>query len=177
MKIKDISYFTRHESVAGNESGRSLIEMLGTIGIITMITIGAISGAGTSWTFWKANQTHEQVMEIIQGISDIYSWNRDGWTSAKFNNISQLCKDADFSSCDDSNNIQLSLGNFTSIVGSNGGRTLTITVDNIPYKAAQHLAEKVDGHVITEIKCNPPCEDEIRRARTLVFTHDSEAEE
>lgn len=177
MKIKDISYFTRHESVAGNESGRSLIEMLGTIGIITMITVGAISGAGTSWTFWKANQTHEQVMEIIQGISDIYSWNRDGWTINNFDNISQLCKDADFSSCDDSNNIQLSLGSFTSIVGSNGGRTLTITVDDIPYKAAQYLAEKVDGHVITEIECDPLCDDENRGARTLVFTHDSEAEE
>ena len=176
MKIKDISYFTRHESVAGNESGRSLVEMLGTIGIITMITVGAISGAGTSWTFWKANQTHEQVMEIIQGISDIYSWNRDGWAIADFNEIS-LCKDADFSSCDDSNNIQLSLGSFESIVGSNEGRTLTITIEDIPYKAAQYLARKVDGHVITEIECVPKCDDEIRKARTLVFTHDPEAEE
>lgn len=177
MKIKDISYFTRHESVASNESGRSLIEMLGTIGIITMITVGAISGAGTSWTFWKANQTHEQVMEIIQGISDIYSWNRDGWVSANFNEIPLLCKDAGFSSCDDSNNIKLSLGSFKSIVGSNGGRTLTITIEDIPYKAAQYLAEKVDGHVITEVECVPKCNDENRGARTLVFTHDSEAEE
>ena len=177
MKIKDISYFTRHESVAGNESGRSLIEMLGTIGIITMITVGAISGAGTSWTFWKANQTHEQVMEIIQGISDIYSWNRDGWASAKFDNISQLCKDADFSSCDDSDNIQLSLGSFTSIDGSNGGRTLTITVENIPYQAAKYLAGKADGHVITDIECYLPCDDKNRGARTLYFTHDPKVEE
>lgn len=176
MTIKDISYFTRHESVAGNESGRSLIEMLGTIGIITMITIGAISGAGTSMTFWKANQTHEQVMEIIQGISDIYSWNRDGWIDADFSQDT-LCEQNDFSSCTDADKIQLSLGSFKSIVGSNEGRTLTITVEDIPYKAAQYLAGKADEHVITEIKCDPSCNDKNRGARTLVFTHGPKVEE
>lgn len=175
MTIKDISYFTRHKHMAGNESGRSLVEMLGTIGIITMITVGAISGAGTSWTFWKANQTHEQVMEIIQGISDIYSWNRNGWPD-KFNDIPQLCKDAGFSSCDDSNNIQLSLGSGIVIDGGDG-TFLEITVTGIPYKAAQYLAGKVDGHVITKIECDPLCDDETRGPRILVFTHDPEAEE
>ena len=182
MKIKDISYFTRHERIAGNESGRSLVEMLGTIGIITMITVGAISGAGTSWTLWKANQTHEQIMEIIQGISDIYSWNRDGWGNITFNedndNIQQLCKDAGFSSCDDSNNIQLSLGTLDSIVGVNNNdeTTLKITVSGIPYNAYHHLYGKTDGHIITKIECQG-CTDGSRRAKTLIFTHDPHAGE
>lgn len=179
MTIKDISYFTRHERIAGNESGRSLVEMLGTIGIITMITVGAISGAGTSWTFWKANQTHEQVMEIIQGISDIYSWNRDGWIKADFSNPNDLCEDAGLSSCSDSDEIQLSLGTLVSIVGLNDGTALEITVAGIPYKAAQYLLGKADGDVITSIECSGPnCSDGSRGGyRTLIFTHDPRANE
>ncbi|MBR6674637.1 MAG: hypothetical protein IKL32_01795 [Alphaproteobacteria bacterium] len=176
MKIKDISYFTRHERIAGNESGRSLVEMLGTIGIITMITVGAISGASTGMALWKANQTHEQIMEIIQGITDIYSWNRDGWVNADFDNIPQLCKDAGFSSCDDSNNIQLSLGTLDSIVGLNDGTALKITVSGIPYNAYHHLYGKKDGHIITDIDC-PGCTDGSRGAKTLIFTHDPHAGE
>ena len=170
MKIKDISYFTRHERIAGNESGRSLIEMLGTIGIITMITVGAISGAGTSWTFWKANQTHEQVMEIIQGISDIYSWNRDGWINADFSQDT-LCKQNDFSSCTDADKIQLSLGSGIKIDGGDG-TFLKITVADIPYKAAQYLVGKADEHIITSIDCSGSnCSDGSRGNKTLIFTH------
>ena len=177
MTIKDISYFTRHKHMAGNESGRSLVEMLGTIGIITMITIGAISGAGTSMTFWKANKTHEEIMEIIQGISDIYSWNRDGWIDADFNNIPQLCKDAGFSSCDDSNNIQLSLGSGIKIDGGDG-TFLKITVEDIPYKAAQYLLGKADEHFITSIDCSGSnCSDGSRGNKKLIFTHDPGANE
>ena len=175
MKIKDISYFTRHERIAGNESGRSLVEMLGTIGIITMITVGAISGASTGMALWKATQTHEQIMEIIQGISDIYSWNRDGWINADFSQ-DILCEQNNFSSCTDGK-IQLSLGTLDSIVGLNDGTALKITVAGIPYKAAQYLAGKADKHVITEIKCDPPCNDQNRGARTLFFTHGPKVEE
>lgn len=184
MKIKDISYFTRHERIAGNESGRSLVEMLGTIGIITMITVGAISGAGTSWTFWKANQTHEQVMEIIQGISDIYSWNRDGWINADFSKKT-LCEQNDFSSCSCTGEgenktctIQLSLGSGVEINGGDG-TFLKITVADIPYKAAQYLLGKADGNVITSIECSGSnCRDGSRGGyRTLIFTHDPGANE
>ena len=182
MTIKDISYFTRHKHMAGNESGRSLVEMLGTIGIITMITVGAISGASTSMTFWKANKTHEEIMEIIQGISDIYSWNRNGWIKADFSQKT-LCEQNDFSSCSCTGEgesktctIQLSLGSGVEINGGDG-TFLKITVANIPYKAAQYLAGKADEHVITKIECDPLCDDETHKARTLVFTHDPEAEE
>ena len=176
MKIKDISYFTRHERIAGNESGRSLVEMLGTIGIITMITVGAISGASTGMALWKANQTHEQIMEIIQGITDIYSWNRNGWADADFSNPNDLCEDAGLSSCSDSGKIQLSLGTLDSIVGLNDGTALKITVSGIPYNAYHHLYGKKDGHIITDIDCQG-CTDGNRGAKTLIFTHDPRADE
>ena len=175
MTIKDISYFTRGTHQAGNESGRSLIEMLGTLGIITMITVGAIAGIGTGMTMWKANQTHEQIMELIQGITDMYSWNRHGWSVAKLDDQNKLCQDGGFSSCDDSGNIQFPLGNAVTITGDNEGTILTITVAGIDYKTAKYLEGKADGHMITDIECVPKCNDENRGARTLVFTHDSEA--
>ncbi len=178
MTIKDVSYFTRQGHSAGNESGRSLIEMLGTIGIITMITVGAISGAGTGMTMWKANQTHEQIMEIIQGITDLYSWNRYGWPDKAFD-LNELCANANFSSCDeDDGTIQLSLGTLDKIVGSNNGTTLTITVSNIPYRAYQHLQGKKDKHVITSIECSGSnCSGDSHGDKTLIFTHNSQGAE
>lgn len=171
MTIKDISYFSRGTHSTGNESGRSMVEMLGTIGIITMITIGAIAASGTGMAMWKSNQTHEQVMELIQGITDIYSWNRDGWTTADFSHQA-LCENGDFSSCEDGN-IVFSSGSTVKVEGANEGTTLLITVSDIDYKIAQFLQTKKDASVITNITCVKNCEKGNRGAKTLLFTHDS----
>ena len=179
MTTKDISYFTRSTPRAGNESGRSLVEMLGTIGIITMITVGAISGSNMALDMWKANQAVEQVMEIIQGVTDMYSWNRDGWEDLDGEHA-ELCINGGFSSCegDDEKNqiIRLAVGD-TPTIEHEGGTKLIINVNNVSYKAYNHIKGKADGKLITSIECvgTKSCNPENRGSKDIRFIHDINA--
>ena len=181
MTMKDISYFTRSTPRISDERGRSLIEMLGTIGIITMITVGAITGSNTALEMWKANQTQEQVMEIIQGITDMYSWNKYGWADADLSHET-LCKNADFSSCEgeDNQRIKLETGDHITIIGKNNsngvGTILEITVENVKNSVYNHLANKVDGKLITSITCSGGgCSKGNRGNKNITFIHNAEA--
>ena len=176
MTIKDISYFTHSTPHPNNESGRSLIEMLGTIGIITMITVGAIAGSNMALEMWKANQTAEQVMEIIQGVTDMYSWNRDGWIDLDTTH-SELCFNGGFSSCEGedekSQSIRFALGDAPTITHI-GGTKLMINLNNVSYKAYHHIIGKADGKLITKIECVARCEAENRGSKDIRFIHDVE---
>ncbi|MGN1063625.1 MAG: hypothetical protein ACI4QM_04820 [Alphaproteobacteria bacterium] len=60
-----------------DESGRSLVEMLGTIAIITMITIGGITGINIGMQMYRVGEAQNDVEQLIQGVDDIYSWERN----------------------------------------------------------------------------------------------------
>jgi len=60
-----------------NESGRSMIEMLGVLSIMGVIMYGAVAGINFGIDMYKINATLTEVEELAQGIVDIYSWNRD----------------------------------------------------------------------------------------------------
>ncbi|MBR5130036.1 MAG: hypothetical protein IKV03_02290 [Alphaproteobacteria bacterium] len=163
-----------------NESGRSLIEMLGTIGIITMITVGAIAGINTATNMWKASQTQEQVMEIIQGIIDINSWRRDGWSNAKTDHA-DLCTKGDFSSCNDGV-IQLALGDPVDIKientytdeGEIADSTLIFTLYNVNFRAVNYLLTKADGKLISEVVCDNCIRGKRGNDKIVRFIHRSE---
>ena len=55
-----------------NQSGRTMMEMLGVLAIIGVITYGAISGINSGMTSYKINQTYIEVSNIISGMQDIY---------------------------------------------------------------------------------------------------------
>lgn len=65
-----------------NESGRTMLEMLGVLAIIGIITYGAIAGINYGMSSYKVNQTYNEVQEIIQGIEDLYSWS-NGYPSGE----------------------------------------------------------------------------------------------
>ena len=60
-----------------DESGRSLIEMLGTIAIITMLTVGGMTGAGYAMQAWRANTAADDIEQAVLGVQDLYSWQKD----------------------------------------------------------------------------------------------------
>ena len=60
-----------------NESGRSMIEMLGVLSIMGVIMYGAVAGINFGIDMYKINATLTEVEELAQAIVDIYSWNRD----------------------------------------------------------------------------------------------------
>ena len=53
--------------------GRSMIEMLGVLAIIGVLSVGGIAGYSKAMEKWKINKTIEQVEEITQNILTLYA--------------------------------------------------------------------------------------------------------
>ena len=61
-------------TISENESGRSLIEMLAVISVISMITVGSISAMNYGLQAYRANASYDLVESTAQRVSDLYSW-------------------------------------------------------------------------------------------------------
>ena len=59
-----------------NESGRTMLEMLGVLAIMGVIMYGAIAGIGFGVESYKINATYNMIEDLSQGIVDLYSWSR-----------------------------------------------------------------------------------------------------
>lgn len=53
------------------ESGRSMIEMLGVLAIMGVITVGAIGMISTAMRTQKRNAVNEEVMQIVTGVRQL----------------------------------------------------------------------------------------------------------
>ena len=51
--------------------GRSMIEMLGVLAIIAVLSVGGIAGYSKAMTKWKTNKTIEQTTNIIDGLTTL----------------------------------------------------------------------------------------------------------
>lgn len=66
----------KHTAALHEESGRTMLEMLGVLAIMGIITYGAIAGINYGMTSYKVNQTYNEVQDIVQGVQDLYSWSK-----------------------------------------------------------------------------------------------------
>ena len=53
-----------------------MLEMLGVLAIMGIITYGAIAGINYGMSSYKINQTYSEVQDIVQGVEDLYSWTK-----------------------------------------------------------------------------------------------------
>ena len=60
-----------------NESGRTMLEMLGVLAIMGVIVYGAVAGIGFGIEVYKVNASYTDLEELSQGIIDLYSWSDD----------------------------------------------------------------------------------------------------
>lgn len=56
-----------------NQSGRSMIEMLGVLAIIGVLSVGGIAGYSKAMSKYRANKTIEQITMIANGVRTLYS--------------------------------------------------------------------------------------------------------
>lgn len=56
-----------------NESGRSMIEMLGVLAIVGVLSVGGIAGYSKAMTKFKTNKVADQVSMIITNIRTLYA--------------------------------------------------------------------------------------------------------
>lgn len=59
---------------SSNESGRSMIEMLGVIAIIGVISIGGITSMSYVDSYFRSSATLLEVEQMARDINDMYSW-------------------------------------------------------------------------------------------------------
>lgn len=60
-----------------NETGRSMIEMLGVLAIIGVLSVGGIAGYSKAMEKFKINKTIEQVAQIATNIRTLYAQQKD----------------------------------------------------------------------------------------------------
>ena len=58
-------------------SGRSMIEMLGVLAIIGVLSVGGIAGYSKAMMKFKINKTAEQITEIVTNIRTLYAQQKD----------------------------------------------------------------------------------------------------
>ena len=56
-----------------NESGRSMIEMLGVLAIIGVLSVGGIAGYSKAMTKFKTNKVSDQVSTIVTNLRTLYA--------------------------------------------------------------------------------------------------------
>lgn len=147
---------------SSNESGRSLIEMLGTIAIITMITIGGIAATRVGLDTFRANSTADQIEQVAQGVLDLYSWKKnfngvgsDTFWTKNCGGVYKPCTNGKFDPI---------VGDAMSVTSFNNGFKITVT--NIPSITCRALVGK-DWAIITDIEGT--CPDSRFGSTTLEF--------
>ena len=57
--------------IMNNESGRSMIEMLGVLAIMGVITVAAIGMISTAMRMQKRNTVNDEVLQIVAGVRQL----------------------------------------------------------------------------------------------------------
>lgn len=63
----------RSDNISLRQSGRSMIEMLGVLAIIGVLSIGGIAGYSKAMTKYKINKTANQIAQLAQNIRTLYA--------------------------------------------------------------------------------------------------------
>ena len=130
---------------AKNESGRTMLEMLGVLAIMGVIMYGAIAGIGFGVDMYKITATFNDVEELSQGVIDLFSWNAGGYPETSFKQAIQGNDLVDLQIC---NSGASTSACFVSRFGSQINVTpcpardcskFEIAISGLPYLAVQRL--------------------------------------
>ena len=64
---------TKKAQVETVQSGRSMIEMLGVLAIVGVLSVGGIAGYSKAMTKFKINKTADQISQIVTNIRTLYA--------------------------------------------------------------------------------------------------------
>lgn len=60
-----------------NESGRSMIEMLGVLAIIGVLSVGGIAGYAKAMSKYRTNKTIEQITQTVASVRNLFAGHKD----------------------------------------------------------------------------------------------------
>ena len=133
-----------------DESGRSMIEMLGVLSIMGVIMYGAVAGINFGIDMYKINATYNEIEELGQAITDLYSWNSGNYdgltkytdTSGNYSSSAQIICDNDaYPNCTNNNTQLTNQWGGGVNVGSVGteAEDFVIEYTGLPYVACERL--------------------------------------
>ena len=136
-----------------NQSGRTILEMLGVLAIMGIITYGAIAGINYGMTSYKINQTYAEVQDIIQGIQDLYSWSQT-YPDAESMMKAACSNDIFTNACDTNNEYNKGAWGNISInpINDNTSFQITVTIDD-------NVRSRITGMDWTGVKINAVCQE------------------
>ena len=118
-----------------NESGRSMVEMLGVIAIIGVISVGAITSMSYVDSYFRTSATLMEIEQMARDINDMYSWAPD----YKGLSVNQLCDEKIVQNCSNGKILNRWGGDLEAKPDGGG---FTITLYNVPQDACKRLQEQ-----------------------------------
>lgn len=155
-------------TVCAEESGRSLIEMLGTIAIITMLTVGGMTAVSYGMQAWRANAAADDIEQAVLGVQDLYSWQKD------YNSLSmtRICENDVLSrGCEGNTHWNNPFGGIMRVSEVNGGENFEIELTNVPAASCRNLVTRSWDHVgtVSVSGGGSSCPEGRQGTRTLKF--------
>ncbi len=129
-------------TISENESGRSLIEMLAVISVISMITVGSISAMNYGLQAYRANASYDLVESTAQRVSDLYSWMK-GYPNDSASMKNLICDNDIFDNgCINSESVATAAAPWGQIKIEAGDETaFRITLTDVPQRGCEQLKQ------------------------------------
>ena len=123
--------------LSSEQSGRSMVEMLGVLAIIGVLSVGGISGYSKAMAKYRANKTLDQISLLITNIRTLYAnqYNYTGLGNAALENFELVS--ADMKSGTDYIN---PFGGKIKIEATNGNANFAVTYTGLDKQACITMA-------------------------------------
>ena len=136
-----------------NESGRSMIEMLGVLAIIGVLSVGGIAGYSKAMSVYKVNRTIDQITQITTNTRALFSGHKTFVALTKDNKPNMTLIKKSHLVPDDMINgdaMENAFGGSVTLIAAKKGDTdnkaFSITYTTIPQAPCMELVTKDWGH-------------------------------
>ena len=123
------------------QKGRSMVEMMGVLILIAVLTVSVLSVWTQIRTKMQVTQSQNEIFQIAQNTSSLYSWTRDyALLDGSSGNMEELCKNDVFpAGCHDGKALNPFGGEYQVEKGQNGDDNasyFTVTLTELPSEGA-----------------------------------------
>ena len=154
-----------------NESGRSMIEMLGVIAIMGVIMYGAVAGISFALEMYKINEAHTEIEELSKAVIDMGDFlGSYAFLGDVANASAVLCANDAFPICKENQMIGQWGGEVKVEKVCNSGRcsSFKITYENISRKSCERIIEDMLFEYVHPT--SPAKKEDCSGSNNMVFT-------
>lgn len=122
------------------EAGRSMVEMLGVLAIVGVLSIGGISGYSKAMAKYKVNQTLDQISMLVTNIRSTFGNQASYQSLTNTVLVSYGLVDNDMSHGKTDGTLKNAYGGTITVSTADNNLAFTVKYDNIPKNACANIA-------------------------------------